>query len=96
LGSDFNGSGQLGDYGAVIFGHSWKFPLCWEDYSDPKKGDPKEDEPTLLTKESDALFHDSGIGSMEGSENLDSTSSQQLPSEGFSSELLHGPASDHE
>jgi hypothetical protein len=89
----FNSPGQLEDYGAVIFGHSWKFPLRWEDH-----GNPIEGEPSPLSEESDTPFRDSGIGSslvpstVEGSEILAASGSQQPLSEGFSSESLPGPA----
>lgn len=42
--------------GAVIFGHSWKFPLRWH-----ARGDPVEGEPEASTDALEEKFHDSGI-----------------------------------
>lgn len=49
--------------GALIFGHSWKFPLRWKD-----RGDPEEGQPTQDMDEMEESFQDSGMGtSLEGS-----------------------------
>ncbi|KAI2606645.1 hypothetical protein GGR54DRAFT_620587 [Hypoxylon sp. NC1633] len=51
--------------GAVIFGHSWKFPLRW---SLTKDAPPEEGEPDLPSvDEVSGLFHDSGIGTSHNS-----------------------------
>jgi len=91
-GRGFNSPGQLEDHGAVIFGHSRKFPLRWGDRDDSKE------EPSSLSEECDAPFDDSGIGSslasptVDGCESLAASISQQPSSEGFSSEPLPCPA----
>lgn len=47
---------ELPSSGAVIFGHSWKFPLLWGDHGEPEEGEPAED------SLSDS-FNDSALGS---------------------------------
>ncbi|KAK0742251.1 hypothetical protein B0T21DRAFT_360949 [Apiosordaria backusii] len=70
----------LSENGAVIFGHSSKFPLIWprrsrdRDLSDhPVPGEPRDD-----VEEVEALFQDSGLGSSLGSRSQSETEKQQL------------------
>ncbi|KAK2607654.1 hypothetical protein N8I77_006317 [Diaporthe amygdali] len=57
-GRGFKSPRNLPAQGAVLFGHSWRFPLRWKDYGPPEEGEPQED-----LEEVEASFHDSGIGS---------------------------------
>lgn len=59
---DLRSPKDLPAQGAVLFGHSWKFPLRWKDYGVPEEGEPEED-----TEDVRASFHDSGLGSSTGS-----------------------------
>ncbi|KAI1503638.1 hypothetical protein F5X99DRAFT_375055 [Biscogniauxia marginata] len=43
--------------GAFIFGHSWRFPLRWNDKGDPEEGHPDQDMQEMV-----ASFDDSGVG----------------------------------
>jgi hypothetical protein len=53
----------LPKYGAVIFGHSKKYPLRWPDDGDPEEGQPEAGEDEHMVTD----FHDSGIGTSTGS-----------------------------
>jgi len=48
--------------GAVIFGHSAKFPLRW-----PGRGEPPEEGEPVKASDVESLFHDSGIGTSQDS-----------------------------
>lgn len=61
-GRGFRSPQDLPTQGAVLFGHSWKFPLRWKDYGVPEEGEPEEDMGDVQTS-----FHDSGLGSSTGS-----------------------------
>lgn len=63
--------------GAVIFGHSSKFPLRWGAHGDPVEGDP---EPSI--EEAGGVFHDSGIGTSNGSTSGNNTLHTPLSNEG--------------
>ncbi|TGJ81092.1 hypothetical protein E0Z10_g7658 [Xylaria hypoxylon] len=51
--------------GALLFGHSTRFPLRWSD-----RGDPEEGQPDQELEELESSFHDSGIGTSLGSSGL--------------------------
>lgn len=53
---------KLAPMGAVIFGHSARFPLRWGD-----RGDPDEGQPDQELEELESSFHDSGIGTSSAS-----------------------------
>ncbi|KAL2840292.1 hypothetical protein BJY01DRAFT_21103 [Aspergillus pseudoustus] len=49
--------GDIGNTGAVVFGHNSLFKYAWGDFGHPKEGDAE-----LLSGECDTQFSDSGIG----------------------------------
>ncbi|KAK4182303.1 hypothetical protein QBC35DRAFT_548396 [Podospora australis] len=61
LGWNLKGPTGLDEHprGALLFGHSRRFPLRWFDFSGPVEGDPAQDE----IHELEASLEDSGIGS---------------------------------
>ncbi|KAK5657983.1 hypothetical protein OQA88_2536 [Cercophora sp. LCS_1] len=61
LGRSLKGPTGLNEHprGALLFGHSRRFPLRWLDFGAPVEGDPAQDE----IHELEASFQDSGIGS---------------------------------
>lgn len=61
-GRGFKSPRNLPAEGAVLFGHSWRFPLRWKDHGPPEEGESQED-----LEEVEASFHDSGLGSSIGS-----------------------------
>lgn len=54
---------NMPNHGAVLFGHSWRFPLRWKDHGEPEEGDPDDED----LEEMEASFHDSGVGTSLGS-----------------------------
>lgn len=62
-GRGFSSPARLPTQGAVLFGHSWRFPLRWKDHGLPEEGEPDDG-----LEEMEACFHDSGLGtSLESS-----------------------------
>ncbi|KAH8769958.1 hypothetical protein F5883DRAFT_643295 [Diaporthe sp. PMI_573] len=57
-GRGFRSPRVLPKQGAVLFGHSWRFPLRWKDHGVPEEGEPQED-----VEDVQASFHDSTPGS---------------------------------
>lgn len=57
-GRGFRSPRALPKQGAVLFGHSRRFPLRWKDHGIPEEGEPQED-----MEDIDNGLHDSGIGS---------------------------------
>lgn len=57
--------GKLATGGAVIFGHSWKFPLRWGALGVPEEGNP------VTSIEDDSIFYDSGLGSSQSPSSMD-------------------------
>ena len=54
--------------GAVLFGHSRRFPLRWKDHGEPEEGQSDQD---LAEDMETSSFHDSGIGLSPGSSSTD-------------------------
>jgi len=77
----FRSPSNLGDRGAVIFGHSWKFPLRWGDSNDPEEG-----QPIIRPEELDESAQDSGLGSSINSSSH--SGSNSIPALSFSSSNL--------
>ncbi|KUJ15384.1 uncharacterized protein LY89DRAFT_735500 [Mollisia scopiformis] len=69
-GRNLKSPSKLASDGAVIFGHSWKFPLRWG-----VSGNPEEGNPLPSIEGGDPVFYDSGIGSAQ------SASSSERPSD---------------
>ena len=59
--------GSMPPNGAVIFGHSKKYPLRWPATGDPGEGEPVEDIDEGLM----SMFYDSGLGASLGSSSRD-------------------------
>lgn len=57
-GRGFRSPSEIPKQGAVLFGHSWRFPLRWKDDGPPEEGEPQED-----MEEIEACLHDSALGS---------------------------------
>lgn len=57
-GRGFRSPRYLPRQGAVLFGHSRRFPLRWKDHGIPEEGEPQED-----MEDIEAGLHDSGLGS---------------------------------
>lgn len=72
---------NLPDSGAVIFGHSWKFPLRWGERGDPEEGQSTDDDIELMRS-----FQDSGLGSSlpsnSSASNTRLSQSAQMPASG--------------
>lgn len=67
-------SPQLAAGGAILVGHSFKYPLRWGNRREPEKG-----EPGISVENNHTPFHDSGIGSSNASESAeDSRSARYL------------------
>lgn len=60
---------HLAQQGALLFGHSRKFPLKWSDHGTPEEGHSDQE-----TEEMEAEFQDSGIGSSSMSGTTDEAS----------------------
>ncbi|KAL1855725.1 hypothetical protein Daus18300_011008 [Diaporthe australafricana] len=75
-GRGFRSPKVLPPSGAVLFGHSWRFPLKWKDNGVPEEGEPEEDMEDIETS-----MHDSGLGSSIDSSTLDTGSSSQSVSD---------------
>ncbi|KAI8632194.1 hypothetical protein F5Y19DRAFT_492074 [Xylariaceae sp. FL1651] len=56
---------DMAPMGALLFGHSTRFPLRWSD-----RGDPEEGQPDQELEELESSFHDSGIGASLASSSL--------------------------
>ncbi|KAI0439089.1 hypothetical protein F4803DRAFT_66907 [Xylaria telfairii] len=85
----------LAPMGAVIFGHSTRFPLRWGDRGDPDEGQPDEE-----MDEIESSFHDTGMGTSSASPGpgvSDGSSSQSFMSP-FQSTItpVEGPVSEEE
>ncbi|PVH82276.1 hypothetical protein DL98DRAFT_415128 [Cadophora sp. DSE1049] len=72
--------GKLASNGAVLFGHSWKFPLRWG-----ASGNPEEGNPVLSPEDTDSSFYDSGISSAQHSSTLDKPEALKSSSKNASS-----------
>lgn len=91
-GRGFRSPSHLPSRGAVIFGHSWKFPLRWNKNGLPEEGEPDDED----MDEMEASFKNGGIGTSLGSKSSpddgatagnSSSSSSQVESEQRSSWL---------
>lgn len=69
-GRGFKSPGVLPSQGAVLFGHSWRFPLLWKDHGMPEEGEPQDD-----MEEVETSFHDSTLGSSIASPDITRTGS---------------------
>ncbi|KUI55959.1 hypothetical protein VP1G_10781 [Cytospora mali] len=56
-GRGFKSPVHLAPQGAVLFGHSWRFPLRWKDGGLPEEGEPDDE-----LEDMEACFQDSGLG----------------------------------
>ncbi|KAI1395613.1 hypothetical protein F4819DRAFT_477925 [Hypoxylon fuscum] len=56
--------------GAFLFGHSWRFPLKWNDQGVPEEGQPENHE----LEEMETSFHDSSIGTNLGASSANTAS----------------------
>ncbi|KAJ2998820.1 hypothetical protein NUW58_g208 [Xylaria curta] len=59
---------KLAPMGALLFGHSTRFPLRWSDRGDPEEGHLDQD-----VQEMESSFQDSGIGTNSASSGLDAS-----------------------
>lgn len=74
-GRGFRSPRYLPRQGAVLFGHSWRFPLRWKDHGVPEEGEPQED-----MEDIEAGLHDSGLGSSIASSGItEYGSSRSIP-----------------
>ncbi|KAI1374831.1 hypothetical protein F4677DRAFT_461263 [Hypoxylon crocopeplum] len=64
--------------GALLFGHSWRFPLKWSDQGIPEEGHPNSGE----LEEMEVSFHDSAIGTSPGSSGASATNGDSSDSPG--------------
>lgn len=72
-GRGFHSPGALPKQGAVLFGHSRRFPLRWKDHGIPEEGEPQED-----MEDIEAFLTDSGLGSSIASGVLAGGSSRSI------------------
>jgi hypothetical protein len=68
LSSPINLSLRAVSNGAVLFGHSRRFPLRWQDH-----GQPEEGPPNIEIEDIESSVHDSGLGSSISSSGADNT-----------------------
>ncbi|KAK0621822.1 hypothetical protein B0T17DRAFT_305457 [Bombardia bombarda] len=71
--------------GALLFGHSSRFPLWWKDRGPPKEGQPEDFE----MEDMEGAFNDSGIGSSLGPSSAGGASSDDSSS---ASANVHSPS----